>query len=114
MWWDNDRRLVALCHAATENTSCVRVTVSQVKVNFTTGSNKPGWIGTVRRLADASVLWKAEGPSDVMAMLSCEGSLPDVALVTNSFGAGDRPTPWMLQQLADNSHALRQNAVAPH
>lgn len=74
--------------------------VEQVKIKLTAGSNRPGWIGTVDRLANATTVWKVEGPSDVLTACSWPDLPQDVAIITNPCGAGERPTPAMLQQLA--------------
>ena len=74
--------------------------VEQIKVKLTAGSNKPGWIGTIDRLAKASVVCKVEGPTDVLTACSWCDLPPDVAVITNPCGCGEKPTPAMLKQLA--------------
>ena len=71
---------------------------SQVKVKLTWGT-KPGWIGTVCRLATATTVWKVEGPTDVLASLSCSDLPSDVAVITNAMGCGEKPEAWMLESL---------------
>lgn len=72
--------------------------IKQVKTKLTYGS-KPGVIGPVDRLDEASTVWKVEGPSDLLALLSLE--LPaDTTAITNANGAGERPTPWLMPLLA--------------
>lgn len=74
--------------------------IEQVKIKLTAGSNKPGWVGTVDRLPNASIVWKVEGPSDVLTMCSWPDMPSDVAVITNPCGCGEKPTPAMLKQLA--------------
>lgn len=69
-------------------------TTAWVKVKVTRGSQS-GLIGPVERLADASTVWKTEGPTDLLALLSLD--LPaDTVAITNANGAAERPAPWML------------------
>jgi hypothetical protein len=71
-----------------------------VKVKLTYGSEK-GLIGDLARLRSASEVWKVEGPSDCLAMLS-DPTLPNsVAVITNANGAGERPEEWFVSLLAD-------------
>lgn len=85
---------------------------SQVKIKLTHGS-RPGLLGTVDRLPDAAVVWKVEGPSDLLALLSLPDLPPAVAVVTNAMGACERPTPWMLQRLAGKTVYVIGDADRP-
>lgn len=87
--------------------------VEQVKIKLTAGSKQPGWIGTVDRLATATVVWKVEGPSDVLAICSMCDLPSDVAVVTNPFGCGEKPTPWMAKQLAGKTVYVVGDADQP-
>lgn len=78
---------------------------SQVRVKLTHGS-RPGLLGTLDLLPDASQVLKVEGPSDLLAALSLADLPPGVAVVTNAMGAGERPAPWMLQRFAAGRKVL--------
>jgi len=43
----------------------------------------------------STVLWKVEGPTDLLAMLSMPGRPPEVAACTNTAGAGDNVATWI-------------------
>lgn len=71
----------------------------QNKILNTYGS-EGGLVGNVERLKDATIVWKVEGVSDCLAVLSLPDLPPDVAVVSNAMGAGERPKPWMLEVMA--------------
>jgi len=64
------------------------------KPKLTYGS-APGVVGDLKRLETAAVVWKVEGITDVLAMLSLPDLPPDWAVVTNSNGAQQRPVKWL-------------------
>lgn len=70
--------------------------IEWVKVKLTAGS-KPGVIADLARLRSCRELWKLEGPTDLLAFLSFTGLPADVAAITNSSGAGEKPHAWMLE-----------------
>jgi hypothetical protein len=67
------------------------------KIKVTAGSNTPGIIADVARLAAATTIWKVEGPSDLLTLLSLPDLPPDHAVITNGHGANQRPTPWIVE-----------------
>lgn len=85
---------------------------SQVKIKLTHGS-RPGLLGTLDRLPDVAAVWKVEGPSDLLALLSLPDLPPTVAIVTNANGAGEKPAPWMLQKLAGKTVYVIGDADKP-
>ncbi len=85
--------------------------IKQVKTKLTYGS-KPGIIGPVDRLAEARVVWKVEGPSDLLALLSL-GLPDDTTAITNANGAGERPTPWLVPLLAGKVAYVLHDADVP-
>lgn len=89
-----------------------RFEVRQVKTKLTHGS-RPGLIGTVGRLESAEVVWKVEGCTDVLALLSLSDLPPAVAVITNANGAGERPKPWMLAKLAGKTVYVVGDADRP-
>lgn len=66
------------------------------KVKVTHGS-KPGFIGDLERARTARVIWKVEGPSDCLALLSLASLPSDHAVLSNANGAGERPDDWMVE-----------------
>jgi P4 family phage/plasmid primase-like protien len=62
---------------------------------WTTPGSLSGVIADFDRLARARVIWKVEGPSDLMAFLSLPDMPDDAAAFTNANGAGEIPPPWM-------------------
>ena len=71
------------------------------KMRCTAGA-KPGWLGDLSRLAEACVVWKVEGVSDMLALESAipEELRPSHVVLTNAFGAGEKPRPELVEQLA--------------
>jgi len=67
------------------------------KIVCTAGS-ETGWLGPVDRLLDATVVWKVEGVSDMLALTAAIGDAPHVAL-SNPFGAGEKPKSVHLDPL---------------
>jgi hypothetical protein len=70
---------------------------------LTIKGSKSGWMGLhgIRHLAEAQMVWKVEGPTDMMALM---GSIPDALrdrhiVLTNSGGAGEAPKDWQIDQL---------------
>jgi P4 family phage/plasmid primase-like protien len=72
----------------------------QVKVKLTAGS-KAGISGDLERLRKSTTVWKVEGYSDLLAMLSLPGLPADYAVITNANGCWEKPKPWFVQLLAD-------------
>ena len=70
----------------------------QVKVKLTHGS-KPGIICNRSALQDdkVSTIWKTEGPTDLLALLSLADLPADSTAITNANGCGERPAGWMLE-----------------
>jgi hypothetical protein len=73
-----------------------------VKVKTLPGTGR-GWIGNVQLqcLRDATTVWKLEGPSDVLGLLSAADLIDDMAVLTNVHGCRENPAgaPWMLESL---------------
>jgi len=65
------------------------------KIKVAHGS-RPGLIGDLERARRARVIWKVEGPSDCLALLSLATLPSDHAVVTNANGAGEKPDAWMI------------------
>ena len=82
------------------------------KVKLVHGS-QPGLIGTVGRLAKAKTVWLVEGPTDVLALLSADGTPDDVAVITHSNGCGPLLDGWMLDQLRDKTVYVIGDADCP-
>jgi P4 family phage/plasmid primase-like protien len=76
------------------------IVTDQVKVKLTAGS-KAGISGDLERLRKSTTVWKVEGYSDLLTLLSVEGFPADHAAVTNANGCGERPKPWMVTLLSD-------------
>lgn len=69
--------------------------IEQVKVK-TTGGSEAGLMGNTT----GAVVWKTEGPTDMLALLSL--GLPEGhSACCNVFGAGENPTSWMLDRFKD-------------
>lgn len=92
-----------------------------VKIKLTRGS-QPGLMGPVERLAADSTtanttppttIWKLEGPSDMLAMLSLADLPPDVIPITNANGAGEKPANWMLELFRDKQSLICHDADVP-
>lgn len=75
------------------------------KPKLTYGSN-PGLVGDVERLGRASIAWKMEGITDVLAALSLADLPDDVAIVTNSNGAQQKPARWMVEAIAGDGRPV--------
>lgn len=85
----------------------------QVKTKLTYGS-QPGLIGPVERLGIALTVWKVEGPTDMLALLSLAGFPHDTAaVVTNANGSMQHPLPWMLEQFAQKAAYVLHDADEP-
>lgn len=76
---------------------------SQVKTKTTYGSS-PGVVGPVESIATAAAIWKVEGLSDMLAMLSLADLPANVVPITNANGAGERP-PWWFVELFTGKQA---------
>jgi len=85
---------------------------SQEKILTTFGS-KAGYVGPVDQLAAVSEAWKLEGPSDLLAFYSLDSLPSNVAAVTNSHGAGEKPLPWMLAQFSGKAAVILHDADKP-
>lgn len=80
-----------------------------VKVKNTHGSGQ-GYLGTVDRARSASRVWKTEGPTDMLALLSAD---PTVAAVCNAMGAKEGPRQWMVDLFAGRSAVVIHDADQP-
>ena len=69
------------------------------KIHTTLGSSA-GFIGPVDQISSARVIWKLEGPSDVLAFYSLPDVPGDVVAITNAFGAKEKPLQWMVDLVA--------------
>ena len=72
--------------------------ISWVKVKLTAGSS-PGVICSSDAFdksdgGDDPVIWKTEGPTDLMALLSAK---PKIKAFTTANGAGEKPAAWMVR-----------------
>lgn len=85
---------------------------SQEKILTTFGS-KAGLIGPVDQLAEATEIWKVEGPSDLLAFYSLANIPAGVVAVTNSHGAGERPLKWMIEQFSGKTAVILHDADKP-
>ncbi|MCL4205545.1 MAG: hypothetical protein KJ000_23950 [Pirellulaceae bacterium] len=85
-----------------------------VKVKTLPGTGR-GWIGNVQDLQQATTVWKLEGPSDVLGLLSVADRPADVAVVTNVHGCGENPAgaPWMLESLHGRAVNVCHDADKP-
>lgn len=67
----------------------------QVKIKLTWGT-KPGIIGDLDLILSApesiQTLWKTEGPSDLLSLLSLDDIPPHLAAICNAHGASENPT----------------------
>ncbi len=89
------------------------ITTEWLKIKLTAGS-QPGLVGDLASIRSVSTttIWKVEGPSDLLALLSLE--LPaDQAAFTNANGAGEKPAPWMLELLAGRTVHTIHDADKP-
>jgi len=94
----------------------------QVKVKLTWGS-KPGIIGPIERIVQVckpnftnpQILYKTEGPSDLLALLSLPGAGDNPAFLawTNSNGAGERPPAWIPKLFTGHSTYVIHDADRP-
>jgi P4 family phage/plasmid primase-like protien len=85
--------------------------VAAGKPKLTAGS-EPGLIGPMDLIQSAETIWKVEGPSDMLGMLSLE--LPDgIIAITNANGAGEWPAPWMADLFAGKIGRLVHDADVP-
>lgn len=85
--------------------------VEQVKTKLTYGS-QPGIIGPVDDIAAAKVIWKVEGVTDVLAALSFDLPVGEIA-ITNASGCGERPAKWMLDLFAGKHSLILHDADQP-
>ena len=83
-----------------------------VKVKLTAGS-KPGLIGDLNRLRNATEIWKTEGPSDMLALLSLADLPADHAVITNANGCGERPPGWWASIIAGRPTRVIHDADEP-
>jgi P4 family phage/plasmid primase-like protien len=71
--------------------------IQRLKVKLVGCNRNSGWMGQFR---PGQVTIKAEGVTDMLAILSCN---PEASVITNPFGAGENPlgphNRWMLEQL---------------
>jgi P4 family phage/plasmid primase-like protien len=69
--------------------------VQHLKVKVVGGNKTSGWMG--RLLPGEGPVFKMEGPSDMLALLSVAPA--DVSVISNPFGAGEKPHPWQVKSL---------------
>jgi len=76
-------------------------TTEWVKIKLTHGS-KAGIIADLDRLAAraTTTIWKVEGPSDLLAMLTLADLPAEICPVTNANGAGEKPDEWVTSLFA--------------
>jgi len=87
--------------------------IGQVKKAKTTWGTAPGLIGRLPISGQTGPIWKVEGPSDVLAFLSCQDLPADVAVVTNASGAGQHPDAWILELAAGRQVLVIGDADKP-
>lgn len=87
-------------------------TKEYVKVKLTRGS-QPGLMGQVERLSDTLYIWKLEGPSDLLGMLSLPDLDPSHLPITNANGAGEKPAQWMLELFREHKAIICHDADVP-
>lgn len=73
--------------------------ISKPKLTF---GSKAGLVGDLKRLRGSQAVYKVEGVSDVLAFLSMPDLPEDVAAVTNSNGAKQKPLKWMVDAIAND------------
>lgn len=82
------------------------------KPKITFGS-QPGVIGPVQSLPSARKIWKVEGVSDMLGILSLP-DLPDGTVpITNANGAKERPAQWMVDLFAGKDGVVIHDADRP-
>lgn len=82
------------------------------KVKVAHGS-RPGLIGDLSRIRNARVIWKVEGPSDCLALLSLASLPSDHAVISNSNGASESPLPWVLDLCRGKTVYVLHDADVP-
>jgi len=81
------------------------------KPKLTAGS-EPGVIGPVEQIVNAQLVWKVEGVSDVLSMLSLD--LPDgIIPITNANGAKEWPPGWVVDLFAGRAARVIHDADQP-
>jgi len=90
--------------------------VKKLKMKTVWGSRR-GWMGetALQQLANADVVWKVEGPTDMLAL---DSVIPDElrsrhVVITNSGGAGERPLPEMISHLTGKKVFVIHDADVP-
>lgn len=83
-----------------------------LKIRSTTGSES-GIVTDWLRLKSATVVWKLEGPTDLMAFLSLPDLPSNVTAWTNSGGATESPKGWMLDTFIDRELIVCQDCDEP-
>lgn len=68
---------------------------SYIKTKTTYGS-KRGLIGPVELIANAHTIWKLEGPTDMLAMLSLNDLPAGVVPIANANGTAENPPWWVI------------------
>jgi P4 family phage/plasmid primase-like protien len=89
----------------------------QVKTLLTAGSTK-GIIADLTRLraageSSAAQLWKVEGPSDLLAMMSLADLPANVCPITNANGAGENPEDWVTSLFFGKQSIVLHDADEP-
>ena len=84
----------------------------QLKVCNETGG-KSGVIGPVEKFEAANVVWKTEGPPDLLALLSFDGLPDDHTAITNMSGANETPFRWLMERLAEKSFYIVPDSDDP-
>jgi P4 family phage/plasmid primase-like protien len=86
--------------------------VEQLKVKLTNKCDA-GWLGPVEKIASATHIWKVEGVTDLLAWWSMANIPEGHVAITNAFGAGEQPKPWMIEMLAGKTVYTLHDADEP-
>jgi P4 family phage/plasmid primase-like protien len=86
--------------------------VEWIKTKLTYGS-KAGVICNTPGLLKAEVIWKLEGPTDVLAWLSLPNRPDGQVAITNAMGAKERPQKWICNLAAGKLARVLHDADRP-
>jgi P4 family phage/plasmid primase-like protien len=86
--------------------------IEQLKVKLTNKCDA-GWLGPVEKIASATHIWKVEGVTDLLAWWSMANIPEGHVAITNAFGAGEQPKPWMIEMLAGKTVYTLHDADEP-
>ncbi|TWT30689.1 phage/plasmid primase, P4 family [Blastopirellula retiformator] len=84
------------------------------KVKLTAGSGR-GVVGkfTAENIGQASTIYKVEGVTDLLTILSQDGLATSECPITNASGAGEKWKPWMLELLRDKELVVIHDCDKP-